>query len=64
MATCRKLTLKELIADRERTAGKKLSKEEKLGLELMPPQYACTGDGVGGLRGKKVKIRVRRVRRS
>lgn len=57
MATCRKQTLKELIATREREAGTKLSRADKIGLELLPAQYVCTGDGVGALRGTKVVSR-------
>jgi hypothetical protein len=65
MATCRKLTLKEMIATREREAGVKLPKSAKIGLELLPPQYVCTGEGVGGLRGTTVaKRRQPRRRRS
>ncbi len=61
-ATCHKMSLKEVIVQREQAAGRKLTKDEKLGVQLMPPQYACTGAGVGGLRGITVKKR-RKARR-
>ena len=63
MATCKKQTLKQLIATREAAAGRKLTKDERLGVQLMPPQWLCSGAGVGGLRGTKVKSRRRRSAR-
>jgi hypothetical protein len=57
MATCRKVTVKERIAATEREAGRKLTAEERIGLNLLPQQYSCTGAGVGGIRGAKPKKR-------
>jgi hypothetical protein len=59
MATCRKVTAKERIVATERETGRKLTADEKIGLELLPEQYTCTGSGVGGLRGTKLKRRRR-----
>lgn len=55
MATCRKVTLKERITATERETGRKLTGGERLGLSLLPSQFTCTGAGVGGLRGSKLK---------
>lgn len=46
MATrCRKMTTKELITRTEKEAGRKLTVDERTGLDLMPPQYDCTTPG-------------------
>ena len=57
MASCRKVTIKERLAATEREAGRKLTDAERIGLELIPTQYTCTGPGVAGTKPKPKKPR-------
>lgn len=62
-ASCRKMTVKEQIAAIESATGRKITKDGRIGLELGPQRYVCTGAGVGGLRGSPVKKPKRRAKR-
>jgi hypothetical protein len=42
-ARCHKITTKQLVARAEREAGRKLSTTERKSLDLLPPQYDCSG---------------------
>lgn len=59
MTTCRKLTVKERLADAAQAAGGKLTREARetleLSLALTPAPYVCTGSGVGSAATSKRK---------
>jgi hypothetical protein len=64
MATCQKLTVKDRIAALERETGRKITADERVGLQLGPEQYVCTGSGVGSLAGSKPKPKAKSRKRA
>ncbi len=46
MGKCRKISLDELAKKLAAEKGRKLTAEEKAGLKVLPPQYACSGSSM------------------